>query len=269
LENDFQWKDPEEGYQLEPDMVRVASEYQHEKLELCGIEPELYRGAVDPSFFIGIAIHAGVNSGISAEGAVNMLQSLEMLRAPRLDEPLLVQGEIKTVETVARGQRVETHVWFSDQEDEVVLRANRISLRPSKNSSKSRGAGDRPLPVITNIASLEQKSSFQLTPEIVCGYSSEGNSIHYDERAAKAGGFRAPIIGGGMGVHYLMADLWAAKQPARFKCNVYFRRPIFWDDSVSVRADESYRALGLLKEVATASGSETKIGTEMEVVYCD
>ena len=263
--SDFQWKQPEEGYQLEPDMVGVTRDYQHEKLTTCGIDPNVFACVADPSFFIGIAIQAGVNSGISAEGAVNMVQSLEIIRPALLDELLLVEGRIESVQEVARGERVETHVWFSDQEGQTVLRANRVSLRPNPNSSEKGGAGVRPEPVIKDVSSLDQKNAFQLTPDVVRNYSSEGNSIHYDEAAAKAGGFRAPIIGGGMGVHYLMADFWASRSSDCFVCNIYFRRPIFWDDAISVGVDTSRAAFGLLK-IDEGSDSPVKVGTEMELI---
>ena len=263
--SDFQWKEPEEGYQLEPDMVGVTRGYQHEKLTTCGIDPDVFAGVADPSFFIGIAIQAGVNSGISAEGAVNMVQSLEVIRPALLDELLLVEGRIESVQEVARGERVETHVWFSDQEGQVILRANRVSLRPKPNSLEKGGAGVRPEPVIKDVSVLNQKKEFQLTPDIVRNYSSEGNSIHYDESAARAGGFRAPIIGGGMGVHYLMADLWASQSPYSVVCNIYFRRPIFWDDLISVGVAASDTAFGLLRR-DPGYESSVKVGTSMELI---
>ena len=266
---DLKWIEPEEGYQLGPDIISVASDYQIEKLTACGIDPGVFSGAVDPSFFIGIAIQAGVNSGISAEGAVNMVQFLEVIRPPLLDEPLLVQGRIESVNEVARGERVETHVWFSDQKELVVLRANRVSLRPRSISADAGGAGLRPASVISDISTLKQREEFRLTPDIVRNYSSEGNSIHYDETSAKAGGFRAPIIGGGMGVHYLMAELWTARQPNCFSCNIYFRRPIFWDDEISVGVDPSYKVLGLLKTEGQAKSPTKKVGTEMELLTAD
>ena len=190
--SDFQWKEAEEGYQLEPDMVGVTTDYQQEKLTTCGIDPDVFAGVADPSFFIGIAIQAGINSGISAEGAVNMVQSLEVIRPALLDELLLVEGRIESVQEVARGERVETHVWFSDQEGQVILRANRVSLRPKPNSLEKGGAGVRPEPVIKDVSVLNQKKGFQLTPDIVRNYSSEGNSIHYDESSARAGAFGLP-----------------------------------------------------------------------------
>ena len=68
-----------------------------------------------------------------------------------------------------------------------------------------------------------------------------------------------------MGVHYLMADLWASQSPDSFACNIYFRRPIFWDDLISVGVDESDTAFGLLKR-DPGSEPSVKVGTEMELL---
>ena len=68
-----------------------------------------------------------------------------------------------------------------------------------------------------------------------------------------------------MGVHYLMADLWASQSPDGVACNIYFRRPIFWDDLISVGVDASDTAFGLLKR-DPGSESTVKVGTEMELI---
>ena len=67
-------------------------------MDACGIDAGVFGGQVDPAFFIGIAIHAGIRSGISAEGNINMLQGLQMHRPALLDEPLNVRGEILEVQ---------------------------------------------------------------------------------------------------------------------------------------------------------------------------
>jgi hypothetical protein len=98
----------------------------------------------------------------------------------------------------------------------------------------------------------------------------EGNSIHYEMEPAQKAGFRAPLIGGGMGVHFLMAELWQGHKhsggPQAFDAEIYFRRPIFWDDCVGVysRADEQtgWNAMALLKE--DAQGKQ-KVGTEISL----
>jgi len=134
------------------------------------------------------------------------------------------------------------------------------------------GAGERPTPVIDDPAALQLFAQYQLTPAVVKGYSSEGNSIHYEQAAAEQAGFRAPLIGGGMGVHYLMAQLWQMQAPQQFAMDIYFRRPIFWDEQVQVgvafaesagdaaaagaTAQTQPRAMALLKP-------DGKIGTEL------
>ena len=62
-----------------------------------------------------------------------------------------------------------------------------------------------------------------------------------------------------------MADLWASQSPDSVACNIYFRRPIFWDDLISVGVDESDAAFGLLKREPGFEPS-VKVGTEMELL---
>ena len=277
------WVVPHQGFNYLPDTVAVTAAHQVDKLLACGIDADIFAGQVDPAFFIGIAIHAGINSGISAEGNINMLQSLRMHRPVLLDEELAVKGQIVAVTEVPRGLRVDTDVWFEDTHGQRVISAPRTSLRPdpqraeSKNHSagvtdkdNDKGAGERPQPVVDDLSALEFLASYQLTPEGVRAYSMEGNSIHYEMEPAQKAGFRAPLIGGGMGVHFLMAELWQAHKqsggPEAFDAEIYFRRPIFWDDAVAVysRADEKsgLNAMALLKE--DAQGNK-KVGTEISL----
>jgi hypothetical protein len=246
-----EWLDPVEGFTFKPAVISVAPEWQAEKLTLCGLPPEPFGDTVDPSFFIALGIRAGIANGISAQGNVNMLQRLVQHRPARLGEPLRVRGTIALVIPVPRGRRVHTEVWFEDEKGARVISAPRTSLKPDPDKTGSRGAGQRPAPVIENVASLERLSTHALTPEIVKGYSSEGNSIHYDMAAANRAGFRAPLIGGGMGVHYLLRALWQQNPIERLDMDIYFRRPIFWDDTFTVAAEAGaggWRAMALIKD---------------------
>jgi acyl dehydratase len=279
------WVVPHQGFNYLPDTVAVTAAHQIDKLLACGIDADIFAGHVDPAFFIGIAIHAGINSGISAEGNINMLQSLRMHRPVLLDEELAVKGQIVAVTEVPRGLRVDTDVWFEDTHGQRVISAPRTSLRPDpqraeskshsadvtdKDKGKDKGAGERPQPVVDDLSALEFLASYQLTPDGVRAYSMEGNSIHYEMEPAQKAGFRAPLIGGGMGVHFLMAELWQAHKqsggPEAFDAEIYFRRPIFWDDAVAVysRADEKsgLNAMALLKEDAQGNN---KVGTEISL----
>ena len=96
-----------------------------------------------------------------------------------------------------------------------------------------------------------------MRPEQALAYSREGNAIHYDEEVAQQAGFRAPIIGGGQGVHYLTRAFW--NLGAQFDWEIYFRRPIFWDDHIQVGGLANHEGLALcrgekvLTEVAVRS----------------
>lgn len=246
-----EWLDPVEGFTFNPAAISVAPEWQAEKLTLCGLPPEAFGDTVDPSFFIALGIRAGIANGISAEGNVNMLQRLVQHRPARLGEALRARGTIDRVTPVPRGRTVHTEVWFEDEGGAPVVAAPRTSLKPDPDKSGSGGAGERPPPVIEDVDSLEHLSTHTLTPEIVKGYSSEGNSIHYEMAAANRAGFRAPLIGGGMGVHYLLSALWQHGPLERLDMDIYFRRPIFWDDTFTVAAEAGpggWSAMALIKD---------------------
>lgn len=254
------WLEPREGFEYRSGTVSIGAEYQREKIGLCGIDPDLYGDTVDASFFIGLAIRAGVVSGISAEGNVNMLQSLVQHRPARLDEALTVRGVITAVTPVPRGRTIDTDVWFEDEAGQRVITARRRSLKPTPGGDR-RGAGERPPPVLDDPAAARMLASHTLTPEVVVAYSEEGNSIHYDLQAARKAGFRAPLIGGGMGVHYLMAALYAQAPLQHLDLDIYFRRPIFWDDGFDVVEDAAGGAIALIRR----EGEAAKVLTEARI----
>ena len=252
--NDNEWIDPYEGFVYQEDTITIATLDQNKALIACGVDPALYDGKADPSFFISEAIRAGVRSGITSNGNVNMLQSLVQHRPVVLDEPLRVQGQITAVQAVARGRTIDTDVWFEGADGARAITAKRRTLKPGADKAGTvnagGGAGARPAPIVEDPLALNNVGDHALTPGSVLAYSSEGNSIHFEPEAARKAGFRAPIIGGGMGVHYLMAALWAHGEPtgpAELDLDIYFRRPVFWDDAFSVRVDADWRAICLEK----------------------
>lgn len=262
----MQWQEPVAGFEYLPATVTINAEEQNQKLSACGLTDSVFDECVDPSFFIGEAIHAGINSGISAEGNVNMLQTLTQHRPAGLGEPLQVHGRIAAVNTVPRGRTIDTEVVFESASGEKVITANRRSLKPDPLQSGVRGAGERPAPVVTDLSALRALSNHELTPDRVIDYSREGNSIHYDLEAAQAAGFRAPLIGGGMGVHYLLAALMAESAPEYLDLDIYFRRPIFWDDAFSVMISPAGDAICIAKSPRPEeSAGEMKVATEARI----
>ena len=257
----MQWVEPHAGFEINRITTCVTQDYQEEKFAALGLDAGIYGGRVDPSFYIGLGIHAGIASGISAEGNVNMLSGIIQHRPVALGETLYSAGGIRSVESVPRGRRVSTDVWFEDEAGARAVSVPRQSLKPDPDKS-SRGAGDRPPPVIEDAASLEVVGEYRLTPEGTRGYSTEGNAIHYEEDVARAAGFRAPIIGGGQGVHYLIWHLWR-RGIAMMNLEIFFRRPIFWDDVIQVGIATDESAVALLRE--GGGGEATKVLTEIRI----
>ena len=100
-----------------------------------------------------------------------------------------------------------------------------------------------------------------LTPDDVKGYGlNTVNAIHFDEDAAKRAGYRAPIIGGGHGVRFLTAAIWKEFAPKSIDVDIYFRRPLFWDDTFDIMVDDRNGKWG-----AMCLAKDGKVATEMRV----
>jgi acyl-CoA thioesterase FadM len=234
------WIEPYSGLTFADRAMTVESAVEHHALTTCGIDPAVYGATVDPTTFISRAIAEGVRNGVHANGTVNMAQRL-VQRAPlRLDEALTVSGKILEVSPVPRGKVAISETWFKAADGERAVMAGRRSLRPDPDKAGVRGAGDVAPPVVGDVGALKALRDVTLTPEMVKGYDSEAiNPIHSVPEAAIKAGFRAPIIGGGMGVRYLMAEIWRRFSPSALDIEIYFRRPIFWDDTVTIRVAET------------------------------
>lgn len=250
------WVEPTTGFVLQSQQIVVEQDFQNAKLASAGIEPSRFAEFCDPAFFIGLSIQAGIDSGISAEGNINMLTQLIQHQKVLLGQPLEVCGEITSVDSVPRGHRISTSVWFRSLSGEAMISVHRVSLKPELNLKVERGAGDRPDPVVPDVRVLRRASTYQLTPESTKAYSREGNAIHYELEAAQKAGFRAPIIGGGQGVHFLTAEVWEQGIDS-LDFSVYFRRPIFWDQSLWVGVDPKMQSMALV--------SEEKVLTEIRI----
>lgn len=251
-----QWIEPYKGYKFKARQMTVEAVEQDRLIELCGIDPAIFGDSIDPSAFISLAIQEGVRNGIHANGTVNMGNRIIQHRQMRLGEPLTVTGEILDVEEVPRGKVAISETWFSGADGECALTSHRRSLRPDPARIGVRGAGEQPRPFMENVARMRVLGTFTLSPESVKAYTGPHNPIHLDPEAAKRGGFRAPIIGGGQGVRFLTAEIWRRFRPRVLDIEVQFRRPIFWDDTVTIVVDEQHdewQSIGLMKggKVAT------------------
>jgi len=251
-----QWIEPYQGYRFQSRQMTVEAAEQERLIALCGIDPAVFGGCMDPAGFISLAIQEGVRNHIHANGTVNMVNTLIQHRQMRLGAPLTVAGEILGMEEVPRGRVATSETWFAGADGQRAFTSRRRSLRPDPAKAGTRGAGEKAVTVIEDVTRLKTLADFTLTPEGVKAYTGPHNPIHFDPEAAKRGGFRAPIIGGGQGVRFLTAEIWRRFAPQVLELDIYFRRPIYWDDTFSVMVDERdgrWHAIGLVKDGKVAT----------------
>ena len=253
---EVEWIEPYKGFKFQDRPMTIDAADQQRLVSLCGLEPEIFGDKMDPAAFISLAIQEGVRNGIHANATINMAQKLVQHRQMTLGEPLTVSGVILDVEEVPRGRVATSEVWFSGADGERALTSLRKSLRPDASKVGTRGAGERPAPVIADVSALKTVGSFTLKPEDVKAYSGPHNPIHFDPEVAKRNGDRAPIMGGTQCVRFVTAEIWRRFTPKTLDLDIYFRRPLFWDDSFEVMVDEQdgeWKAICLAKDGKVAT----------------
>jgi acyl dehydratase len=252
---------PYPGFRLKQRTMIVDADEETRLLGHCGIDFSIYNGNVDPAAFISLAIQEGVRNGMFSNGAVNMVQTIVQTQPLQLGADIIVTGEVLTVEQSARGRVTTSETWFANADGERGITAMRRGVMTNPDAPSSRGAGDRPPAVIEDVSKLKEIGSVTLTPEHVKGYGAKtSNFIHVDPEAARRAGYRAPIIGGGQGVRYITAAIWRHFSPKAVDLEIYFRRPLFWDDSFSIRVDERD---GTWKAACLAKGD--RVATEVRI----
>ncbi|MGR3322229.1 MAG: hypothetical protein ACU0DK_09885 [Pseudooceanicola sp.] len=232
---------PYEGLELAERRLFFDRAEEERMMRVCGSDSALFGGCIDPAAFIPHAIRESALNGITENGGVNMVQSIRMESPLRLDEEITVSGRIVQVAEAPRGTVTTTDTTYRGADGRTGLVLRRVALKtdPAKTADPAlRGAGDRPPPVVADPGALDLLGDVRLTPEDVKTYSlGTGNLLHVDPEAAGRAGYRAPIIGGSQGVRYMTAALWREGAPDRLDIDIYFRRPIFWDEAFEIRAD--------------------------------
>ncbi|OWU83359.1 hypothetical protein ATO6_19735 [Oceanicola sp. 22II-s10i] len=231
---------PVKGLKLAARRFRFDRAEEDRMMRVCGSDAALFRDCVDPAAFIPHAIRESAINGITENGGVNMLQSVRMDSPLRLDEEITVSGEIADVFDAPRGTITTTDTWYRGADGRLGMVLRRVALKtdPNRTADPSlRGTGDKPAPVVPDPEALDALGHIDLTPDDVKTYSlGTGNLLHVDPEAARRAGYRAPIVGGSQGVRYMTAALWREGVPATVDLDIYFRRPIFWEESFDVRA---------------------------------
>lgn len=217
----------------------LTAEEQARKLVCCGIDPAVYGDRADITHYALAGILTAKRAGVSINGSVHMMQRFILAEPIVLGGTLTVRGRVTSIEPNPRGRVVLSEFEFVRPDGSVPLRTERGSLVLDADAAHAHTprAKRKPASAADLAAGMESIGRKQLAPEKVAAYSDEAdNRIHSDPATAREFGFRAPIAAGLMAIRFMMEALSRPGPPARLDATVRFRRPMFWDEALDIRA---------------------------------
>ena len=235
------------GYRFPTDRIVIDEAEQRRMHGYCHIPPERWGDRIDPTFLARYPIRVIGDALFSCHpdrGYVHMVHRIGQLAPVRLGVPITVDGWFTAVDPVSRGWMMRGRFEYRAPDGSLVmvvepeaLMADRSRMPPPSEKAKApRPTGDG-----TAGEGFSTLTSKTFTPEGVVGYSGKGrNPIHDDPDHARVMGFRAPIVAGNQLINLLLEPLAMDGRPERFDVDVRLRRPVFWDEAVTVegrRAD--------------------------------
>ena len=223
----------ENGFEFPSRTFSVAKADQVRKLTCSGIDPDLYADNVEIAMLGLPTLEVLMACGIPILGGVHLSQRFRQIEPFKLEEPITAFGRIMEINPHPRGCILRCQFTYARADGTVCVEAERSGITPMGSKERSDGI-PRPDERLEGFSEIMRR---ELIPHQVGDYSIEaGNLIHSDPEVAKEYGFRAPIAAGLMGIHFYREALENYYQPTPFDLEVWFRRPMFWDDTLSLVA---------------------------------
>ncbi|MDF1793683.1 MAG: MaoC family dehydratase [Thalassobaculaceae bacterium] len=223
------------GFQFPATAISRDADAQAEALRACAVDPAVWSGLTEPTLWGNDGFRAMSAAGQGIDGYIHVEQRLTLTGTVPLGTAVTFRGETVANEEVPRGRRIVQRFEVRRSDGGVAVVSEHVRLLPDleKMGAKAGGPG-RPEEVPG-----EAVAKKTMTPGDVVTYSRPvGNEIHFDPDFAARYGYRAPLAQGLMTMTwmaaYLAGDLAAA---ARAVLVARFRRPVFWDDALSLVGD--------------------------------
>ena len=251
------WPEIVPGYEYPAQDIVIERAKQTRKLDCCGIDPDLYGDTVDVVMLGLPTLQAMMAAGISILGGVHLTQRFRQIAPIRFDEPVVLCGRVLSRTPAPRGSILESAFTYARHDGTVLVEAVRSGIIPDNNTGPA-PAGPNPDESLDEFETIMQRT---LEPAKVAAYSDEaGNLIHSDPEVARQHGFRAPIAAGLMGLHYYREALEKRHHCKAFDLEVRFRRPMFWDDTLTLVARETDGRIGAMRLLGS-DGKPTSLAT--------
>jgi hypothetical protein len=251
------------GFKFPERPVTRTREYQDSRLLACGIDPALYGDQAAAGLFGQDCFKAMREAGHQVDGLVQTEQRFRQIEPVAVGEPLTQRGWIEAYDEVERGHRLHRTFEFVRRDGHVALVADVIGLVPDKEKWAAAAAktGHKKTPDLRE--GFEEVSEKTMTPEDVTLFSSDvGNLIHFEPDFAANLGYRAPLAQGLQTMVWMMGRLTEDGPPVSFELSASFRRPVFWDDEVSLWQHKGKN--GFIDRLRALNGAG-KLTTELTV----
>ncbi len=221
------------GYTFASWGTAVDDERQGRFHKAAAIDSALFGGKVDVSVLSNDCLHGARPREALGAKRLHIGVRVRQMRPVPLGEGLSVEARVTAIQPDRRGRYIEVAFQFRASDGSVPVEIDHKSLILDTAPTP---AASRPKPRNAEIEGFDVLREVILTPEMVRGYSYEFPHLtaHHDPEAAAAIGMRAPIAQGLMGFGLLFQEYVRGGMPEAFDIEAKFKRPIFWDDVLSL-----------------------------------
>ena len=231
------------GHELAVWQTTVDSTRQAKYHAAATVETDLFGEVVDVSVLANDCLHGARPRDALGAKRLHVGVRVHQEAPVRLGEPLNVAACVDALRPDRRGRYIHIEFRFrrTDGSTPVTIDHQSLILDPQPVGANPKSA---PPPPDSEFDTLRK---VQLTPEMVSGYSFEFPHLegHHDPEAAARIGMRAPIAQGLMGFTLLLAERAKIGSARNFDVEAAFKRPIFWDDELTLQSRDGvhFRAL--------------------------
>lgn len=219
------------GFVFPERVIRREAADQARWLRAAGVDPAIWGEFAEPTLWGNDGFRGMKLVRQQPNGYVHVEQLMQVCEPVPLGEEIRFRGVTESVEPVAKGRMVRQRFEVVRPSGSVAVALTHVGLLPDPAAMVQRGGGTG---VADAQGELEPVAEQTMTPERVTTFSREvGNLIHFDPAFAQSLGFRAPLAQGLQTMTWMLGAIGPAA-PLELRCR--FRRPVFWDEAMTLLA---------------------------------
>jgi acyl dehydratase len=217
----------------------VDAERQARYHAACDIDSRTFGDCADVTILAQDNSLATTRAKLPNDGRIHTRHAIRQTGVIRVGESLIINGRVARHTQTPRGVLVTCLFAFLRPDLSVPLEMETDYLLPYAKPAETQPESGRTKSRDEMPADAVPAATLALTPDKVKAYSAEvGNRIHFEPDFAAAQGYRAPLTQGLQQFTALHGAFVAMHGPAeRVNLEVRFRRPVFWDETLSILRD--------------------------------